>query len=204
MKYKTVIEYKEEPHPWSPFIPKNANRLILGTFPTAEINRSAYDFYYPNPNNDFWKVIFGVADKNLKNFLHEDQIKIRKEILFELKMGIADMGKKIFRQKNSSKDDNLFPIEYTDIFSLLDSNSEINKIIITSSSGCNSVLSWFHHYCVLNQITLNIPKRNLPIKTIFLFNNKKIKIEIISSASRLSPIKGDKLFEMYRNAILND
>ena len=204
MKFKTINEYKEETHPWEPFIPNNSNKLILGTFPTAEINRGAYEFFYPNPNNDFWRVLFEVAGKKLDDYKKDDPIVIRKQILEALKLGIGDIGKKILRQKESSKDDNLFPIEYTDIFSILETHSTIKKIIITSSSGGNSVLSWFHHYCVLNGINFKIPKDKLPIRTTLVFKNREIKIEIISSPSRLSPIKGDKLFEMYRNAILQD
>src|SRR4051812_9469770 len=120
MKYKTLIEYKEEPHPWPPFFPDNADKLILETFPTSEDNRGSYEFFYPNPNNDFWPLILQVADKNPDVYLDEDPIAIRNKILRNLAMGIADIGYRILRQKDSSKDENLFPLEYTNIFSLLD------------------------------------------------------------------------------------
>jgi len=204
MKFKTTNEFKEETHPWSLTFQKDSNKLILGTFPTAKINREAYDFFYPNPNNDFWRILFEITGKKLDDYKKVEPIVIRKKILEDLKLGIGDIGKTILRQKESSKDMNLFPIEYTDIFSILQTNSSIKKLILTSSSGGNSVLSWFHHYSTLNGINFEIPKGKLPINTTLQFENNEIKIEIISSPSRLSPIKGDKLFEMYRNAILND
>lgn len=204
MTYKTVNEYKEETHPWPPFIPVNADKLILGTFPTSEGNRGAYEFFYPNPNNDFWRVLFRVAGKKLDDHRNAEPVEIRKQVLTELNLGIGDIGKRILRQKESSKDESLFPIEYTDIFSILNNHPTIRKIIITSSSGGNSVLSWFHHYAVLNNQNFIIPKGKLPMKTNILFRGKNIKIEIVSSPSRLSPIKGDKLFEMYRNAIIHE
>jgi len=202
--YKTLNEYKEEPHPWEPFIPKNADKIILGTFPTTENNRGAYEFFYPNPRNEFWKLIFKVDNKNLADYLNEEPIKIRHKILTNLKLGIADIGRRVLRQKGSSKDQNLFPIEYTNIFALLDNYPKMKRIIITSSSGENNVLSWFHHYCELNNHPFRIPKGNLPKGTILTFKNRNIEIDIISSPSRLSPIKGDKLNAMYRNAILKD
>lgn len=204
MKYKTLNEYKEEPHPWPPFIPVNASKLILGTFPTNEINRSAYNFFYPNPLNDFWKLIFEVAGKDLNEYRTSEPVEIRKQILSDLSLGIADIGKRVLRQRDSSKDENLFPIEFTDIFSLLENHTTIAKIIITSSSGANSVLSWFQQYCGLNDVALNIKKGNLPIQTGFIFNGREIKIDIISSPSRLSPIRGDRLSQMYRDAILEE
>lgn len=203
MKYKTLNEYEEEPHPWPPFIPANATKLILGTFPTIEINRSAYAFFYPNPLNDFWRLIFEVAGKDLNEYQTSEPIELRKQILTDLKLGIADIGKKILRQKNSSKDENLFPIEFTDIFSLLENHTTITKIIITSSSGANSVLSWFQQYCSLNGVVFKIKKGNLPIKAGFTFNNREVNVDIISSTSRVSPIRGDRLLQMYRDAILN-
>ena len=56
----------------------------------------------------------------------------------------------------------------------------------------------------LNGLDFIIPKSKLPMKTKLRFKSSDIKIEIISSSSRLSPIKGAKLFEMYQNAILQD
>jgi G:T/U-mismatch repair DNA glycosylase len=204
MAYKVLNDYKEEIHPWEPFVPANADKLILGTFPTSENNRGALDFFYPNPNNNFWRLIFQTAGKKLEDYVHESPVEVRKQVLRDLRMGIADIGRRIFRQRDSSKDDNLFPIEYTDIFSLLDKYRNIQKVIITSSSGCNSVLSWFRHYANMNSFDFAIPKSRLPVKTKFSFNNREIEIEVISSPSRLSPIKGDILAEMYRNAILGD
>jgi G:T/U-mismatch repair DNA glycosylase len=202
MSYITINDFKEEVHPWDPHIPSNANKLILGTFPTALGNRGAFDFFYPNPNNDFWKIIFQVAGKNLEDYINESPVDIRKQVLEELQMGIADIGRRIYRQRGSSKDDYLFPVEYTDIFSLMEKHDTIQKIIITSSSGSNSVLSWFHHYAKMNGFNFLIPKLRLPLKTELRFGSQQIEIEVISSPSRLSPIKGDRLIEMYRNAIL--
>lgn len=204
MKYKTLNEFKEETHPWEPFVPVKANKLLLGTFPTAERNRSAYEFFYPNPKNNFWKILFKIAGKDLDNYKKSEPIKIRQQILKELNLGVGDIGKRILRQKESSKDNNLFPIEYTDIFSIIESNNNIKKIIITSSSGVNSVLSWFHHYCFINDIHLEIPEGKLPLRTKLFFNKNEINIEIISSPSGQSRVKGEELFDMYRNAILKD
>ncbi len=44
-----------ETHPFPPFVPENANILIMGTFPPGT-HRWSMEFYYPNKTNDFWKV----------------------------------------------------------------------------------------------------------------------------------------------------
>lgn len=45
-----------EVHPFPPFLPENARVLVLGTFPPAEGKR-AMDFYYPNFQNDMWRIL---------------------------------------------------------------------------------------------------------------------------------------------------
>lgn len=42
--------YTKEIHPWDFFIPDDANKLLLGTFPTEEKNRKQPFFYY-SPTN---------------------------------------------------------------------------------------------------------------------------------------------------------
>jgi len=179
--------------------------LILGTFPTADGNQGAYDFFYPNPNNDFWNIIFTISGKRLSDFVAYDQVEIRKQILSGLNLGIADMGYKIFRQKGSSKYGNIFPIQYTDLFSLIDSIPSMAEIIITTSSGANNVLSWFEHYCSLNTIRLNYTSRSgLPKHFNFSLSGNRIEGPVIPSTSRASPYKGEELITFYRKAILRD
>lgn len=200
--YNTTNSYRRETHPWPHYVPNDANKLILGTFPTAEKNRGAFDFYYPNPNNDFWKIIFEIAQESTSKFKINDLVTERKQILQKLRIGIGDIGKEILRQKNNSKDEGLFPLVFTDIFAILEAHPTIQKIILTSSSGCNSALAWFKQYCMLNQIDIKIKNKKLPMKSQFRLNERQIDIDIVSSTSRLSPIKGERLFAMYKQAIL--
>jgi G:T/U-mismatch repair DNA glycosylase len=199
-KYKTLNTYAEEVHPWESYIPQSASKLILGTFPTAERHRTTYDFFYPNPNNDFWNVIVEVANKNWDDFISSDPVQLRKGLLAGLGLGISDIGYRVLRQKGSSIDKNLFAIEYRNVFLLLENNPSISKVILTS----NLVVTWFHHYCELNNFNFIVLDEKLPWCTSFAFENRKIKIEVIASTSRASRIRGDKLVQMYKNAILND
>ena len=44
-----------EQHPLTPFLPGNARLLMLGSFPPQR-KRWSMDFYYPNWNNDMWRI----------------------------------------------------------------------------------------------------------------------------------------------------
>mgnify|MGYP001188992102 CR=1 FL=1 len=48
-----------ETHPFAPFLPEKAKILILGSFPPKK-ERWSMDFFYPNFNNDMWRI-FGLV-----------------------------------------------------------------------------------------------------------------------------------------------
>ena len=207
MNYKTINPHQKEELPWPEYIPDHADKLILGTFPTKKDNRD-FEFFYPNKNNKFWKVLARIANFNLTAFESSEKWQIqavieRKQLLDKLKLGITDIGAVILRHKNSSLDSNLFPVEFTDIFKLLAENPQIKTIILTSSSSGNSVLSWFKIYCDLNSVKLHIDKKNknFPMETEITVGNKQIKIVIVYSTSGAAGKSEDFLVEQYRKVL---
>ena len=72
------------------FIPTNADKLIIGTFPTAKQRRS-FEFFYPNKNNPFWKVLASIAEMTLAPADSSKAIQNRKEVLTKLNLGITDI-----------------------------------------------------------------------------------------------------------------
>ncbi|MDR0768536.1 MAG: hypothetical protein LBE71_01315, partial [Dysgonamonadaceae bacterium] len=138
----------EEIHPWNWYIPIEAKSIIIGTFPPTLRNWS-YDFFYPNKNNYFWKIMSKIVGKPLQYFSGEEAIEERKDILNQLKTGVSDMGKIIRRTAGSSSDKNLEIIEYMNIFGILEDNPFLRKIIFTSSAGKSSAIGWFKSYLAL-------------------------------------------------------
>ena len=49
------IQSKIEKHPLQPFLPANARLLMLGSFPPPRA-RWSMEFYYPNLQNDMWRI----------------------------------------------------------------------------------------------------------------------------------------------------
>lgn len=202
MAYTTKNKFDTETHPWEPYFPENATKLILGTFPTAKRNRKTYEFFYPNPNNEFWKILFSIANVDFEKSSKKDPIEERKKVLKKLRLGIADMGKVVHRQRGNSSDANLFPVQFTDILALLEDHKNIKTLIVTSSTGSNSVLSWLHQYCDLNKHNFKIPKGTLPLSTSFQFNDKEIVIKIVPSPSGQWRTKSGERLQMYQDAII--
>jgi G:T/U-mismatch repair DNA glycosylase len=193
---------KEEKHPWNWYLPSNAKTIIIGTFPPV-IRNWSYDFFYPNKNNYFWKIMAKIADRELRYFSGNEAVRERKEILDQLQTGLSDMGKIIRRTKNSSLDENLEVVEYMDIFQLLDENPFVNKIIFTSSSGKSSAIKWFKDYLSGKGVCYKIPKGQRPLRSLIDANGKRINIVLLYSTSPRAgaAVSFEKLVTLFENEI---
>lgn len=56
-----------EKHPLQPFLPQNSKALFLGSFPPSR-ERWSMDFYYPNFQNDMWRI-FGLVFLMMRSIL---------------------------------------------------------------------------------------------------------------------------------------
>lgn len=200
MTYKTKCATVEEELEWDNFIPSKATRLIIGTFPTAPHRRS-FQFFYPNKDNPFWEVLASIAEIELVNVDDPNAIQNRQSILTKLKLGITDMGKKVLRHANSSLDQSILPVEFMDIFQILDDNPTIQKLILTSSSGENSVDGWLSSYCKLNSVKYKKLKGTNPKRGILKHIDKEIQVVSVHSTSRAATKKLDVLVAMYREEL---
>ena len=139
--YKVVCYHlPEEEHPFLPFVPEYATKLIIGTIPPERFYKknlfcSDVDFYYGSKDNAFWNLlgeIFGIKFLNEKN---ENEIQKRKNFLTDKKIGICDIVKKTTRKNGSALDKDLDVKEFLDITELLEANPNIDTLIYTSATG---------------------------------------------------------------------
>jgi len=197
MNYKTKCDIVEEILEWENFIPPNATQLIIGTFPTAKHRRS-FQFFYLNKDNPFWEVLAAIADIELLLNDHKDAVQNRKSILSKLNLGITDMGYKVLRQSNSSLDQSIFPVEFMNIFQILDDTPTIKKLILTSSSGQNSVEGWLRSYCKLNSVKFKRLRGKNPKSGFLKYGEQQFQVVSVHSTSKTAAKKKADLIEMYR------
>ena len=101
------MEIEIEKHPLEPFLPPKAKLLILGSFPPQR-KRWSMDFYYPNLNNDMWRIVgllfFGDKDHFLndtrKAFCREQII----DFLNEKGIALFDTASSIRRLQDNASD----------------------------------------------------------------------------------------------------
>ena len=193
---------QEETHPWNWYIPPGAETVVIGTFPPTRRNWS-FDFFYPNKNNYFWRLIARIAERPLLYFSGEEAVNERKELLNRLKLGVSDMGQIIRRKTESSLDQNLEIVAYMDIFKLLQENPSVRKLIFTSSSGKSSAIGWFKDYLSLHRISFKIPQGKRPLRTLVTVNGKLLEIVVLYSTSPRAgaSVSFDALTELFANEV---
>ena len=60
-----------EQHPLRPFLPPTARLLMLGSFPPQR-KRWSMEFFYPNLQNDMWRIVGCLATGDPRHFLTAD------------------------------------------------------------------------------------------------------------------------------------
>ena len=133
-----------ETHPLEPFLPHNARILMLGSFPPKK-EKWSMDFFYPNMQNDMWRI-FGIVFFNDKDyFLLQSRKKFDKDKIktFLTRQGIAlgDTAQTIIRHKDNASDKFLEVVEPTDLKQILSRLPECKAIITTGQKATDTLLS---------------------------------------------------------------
>ena len=137
-----------EEHPFPPFLPAGARVLILGTFPPAAEKR-AMDFYYPNFQNDIWRIIGMVYFKDPDHFRKGqakafDAAKI-KAFLSQAGIALGPTVLRAQRQKGNASDKFLHVVEEAPLAAMLQQISSCRQLIADFGKSCLSYFSTCFH-----------------------------------------------------------
>ena len=195
-----------ERHPLRPFLPPNAQLLMLGSFPPPK-ERWCMEFFYPNPQNDMWRIMGQIffGDKTYfevqRDFLkgQRDDVRYtkvgkrvfkREEIMaFCQAKGIAifDTAQAVIRLQGNAADEHLEIVEPTDIEALLRPIPLCHNICCTGGKAAQTLAETLH--CVL-------PKVGESIETSFA--GRTIRFWRMPSSSRAYPLSLDMKAAAYR------
>ena len=126
-------------HPYEPYIPENAAKLIIGTIPpyrfcipNGERKSCDVDFYYGSKDNSFWKLISEVTGENLHYENTAEAVNERKSLLNRMHIGITDIIESCIHENQKSDDLSLTDIKQKDLTKLLADHKQIDTLIYTS------------------------------------------------------------------------
>ncbi|AZM38219.1 uracil-DNA glycosylase family protein [Acinetobacter sp. WCHA39] len=181
-----------ETHPLTPFLPGNAKLLMLGSFPPPQ-NRWKMHFYYPNYQNDMWRI-FGLiffSDKNHfldlpnKNF-KESQIR---EFLSQAGIGIFDTAYQIKRLQGNASDKFLEIVTPTDLSALLEQIPMCHTIMTTGDKATDTLMQYFPDQPVKPMIGQSVQVN---------YDNRELNLYRLPSSSRAYPLALEKKADVYK------
>ena len=180
-----------ETHPLAPFLPKNGKLLMLGSFPPPQ-TRWKMDFYYPNYQNDMWRI-FGLCffkDKDYFLDLSNKSFHLDKIISFlnEAGIGIYDTAYQVTRLTGNASDKFLKIEKATDILMLLTKMPECRNIVTTGDKATDTLMLSMPNDAI---------KPTISESSTVNFAHRKLNLYRMPSSSRAYPLPLDKKADAY-------
>lgn len=182
-----------ENHPLEPFLPAGAKLLMLGSFPPQQ-KRWSMDFFYPNIQNDMWRIFGFIFFGDRDFFLKPGKKAFDKEkiagFLSEKGVALYDAASSVRRLQDNASDKFLEVVEPTDIGLLLRQLPQCRGVVTTGQKATDVVCETFH-----------IEPPAVGERQSFEFADRKLYLYRMPSSSRAYPLKLEKKAEVYRKML---
>lgn len=179
-----------EEHPLQPFLPSNAKLLMLGSFPPQR-KRWSMDFFYPNLQNDMWRIFGHIFFQDKEHFLYPDKKAFNKELIVDFlnEKGIAlyDTATSVRRLQDNASDKFLEVVEPTDIRLLLKQLPQCQAIVTTGQKATDTIRE---------QIEVDEPA--IGKSSTFFIEDKSYQLYRMPSSSRAYPLALEKKSSVYQ------
>lgn len=179
-----------EKHPLKPFFPAEATLLMLGSFPPKK-ERWSMDFYYPNMQNDMWRIFGLVFFNNKDHFLEDNKKKFDKEqiksFLSEKGIALSDTALSAIRLNDNASDKFLEIVEPINLQEVLNKLPHCKAIVTTGQKATDVLLS----------IT-GAPEPNVGKSAPFTFEGRQMYLYRMPSSSRAYPKPLPEKAEVYK------
>ena len=181
-----------ESHPFEPWLPEGARLLMLGTFPPAP-KRWCMPWYYPNYQNDMWRIFGILFFKDKEHFIVPDEKRFDlpaiKDFLRQHHIAIFDTALRICRMKGTASDKDLKIVEPTDLDGLLRSLPQCRGVL---TAGQLATKVFTDHY--------GINARHLKMGSYmeFSFEKRILRLYRMPSSSRAYPMAVEKKAVYYK------
>ena len=179
-----------EEHPLQPFLPSNAKLLMLGSFPPQR-KRWSMDFFYPNLQNDMWRIFGHIFFQDKEHFLYPNKKAFNKELIVDFlnEKGIAlyDTATSVRRLQDNASDKFLEVVKPTDIRLLLKQLPQCQAIVTTGQKAPDTIRE---------QIEVDEPA--IGKSSTFFIEDKSYQLYRMPSSSRAYPLALEKKSSVYQ------
>ena len=180
-----MIKHK---HPYQPFIPKNATKLIVGTLPPprfsiGNLKNGDVDFCYGSIDGQLWKILDVIFKLHLKYETTDFAVNQRKEFLINNNIGICDIVESCTRKKIDASDLGMEDIQLRNMLFYLNKNSKIDTLLLTGGNSKNGPEYHLRRQFKNEKIELISVSTEKPKIHQFKIDNRKIKVVSLTAPS---------------------
>lgn len=148
-------------------------------------------FYYPNRNNDFWRVM-GIIFMNDRDALWDEglgrfDLEAIKSLLERERIALWDTAMAVRRLKGNASDKFLEIVEPIDLAALLDENPTISHVITTGEKATTVIAA---------QAGIDVPPIGLPVECVV--GAHPFALWRMPSTSRAYPLSLEKKADVYK------
>lgn len=173
-------------HPYPPFIPETATKLIVGTLPpprftTGQLRDGDVDFCYGSRDGQLWVILDKIFGLNLQFENTAEAIAQREHFLRKRGIGICDMVASAKRERIDASDIGMLEVELRDLVLMLQQNPQIDTLLFTGGNSKNGPEYFFRRNLktyntslklISDKVprihTFQLPKTSRTIKTVSL------------------------------------
>ena len=176
-------------HPYPPYIPKNASKLIVGTLPpprftTGDLKEGDVNFCYGSRDGQLWPILNEIFQLDLKFETTEEAILQRKEFLKNRGIGICDIVQSARRDKVDASDLGMQDLELRDLIQILEDFPKIHTLLFTGGNSKNG--PEYHFRKVLKEYDVKFKIISNVVPRMHQFTHPKTQ-QLIKTVSLIAP-----------------
>ena len=177
-------------HPYRPFIPENATKLIVGTLPpprftTGELKEGDVDFCYGSRDGMLWVILDKMFDLGLKYENTAEAIEQRERFLIKRGIGICDMVESSRRDKIDASDLGMQHVEMRNMIQILRDHPKIEMLLFTGGNSKNGPEYFFRRHIkeIGEPINLKVISNEVPRVHQFVLDGRLINTVSLTAPS---------------------
>ena len=175
----------EHTHPYPPFIPQNATKLIVGTLPpprftTGELKERDVNFCYGSRDGQLWPILDRIFKLNLTFETTLEAVAERKIFLTNHHIGICDIVALARRDKIDASDLGMQQIELRDVVSVLEAHPKVETLLFTGGNSKNGPEYFFRRHLATYNLKLEVVENEVPRIHSFQLPKSKRNITTVS------------------------
>jgi G:T/U-mismatch repair DNA glycosylase len=177
-------------HPYKPFIPENATKLIVGTLPpprftTGDLREGDVDFCYGSRDGMLWVILDKLFDLNLNFENTARAIQQREQFLKKRGIGICDMVESSKREKIDASDLGMRQVEMRNMIQILRNHPLIDTLLFTGGNSKNGPEYFFRRHLkkIGEDIKLKVISNQVPRVHQFVLDGRAINTISLTAPS---------------------